>query len=481
MKASHKNRGTANSFLIVVAAALIMLFVLGILLYLLAKPSQPSGTDQGPQDGTSAAEAGGSDDRLFLYCAAGMRSPVEQIVADYERESGVAVQLQYGGSNTLLSQIEVARMGDLFLAADDSYTRLAREKQLADETLPLAEIRPVIIVRRDSTKGIRAIDDLLRDDVRVALANPDQAAIGKATRDLLTKTGEWEQLKTHVTQAGVFKPTVNEVANDVKLGSVDAGIVWDTTVVQYPDCEAVRVPSLEAGVGHVTVAVLRSATAPTRALRFARYMAARDKGLMTFERNGFPPVDGDRWADVPEITFFCGSVNRRAVETVIKAFEQREGVVVNTIYNGCGILTAQMRTIRNQDQVGGFPDTYMACDRYYLENVKDWFQEGVDVSDTEVVIAVPKGNPGQDCQPAGSGKAGHASVGRATRAVHDWRSDATASRIRRIAGGSDEERCDPNGFLGDAGSHRDDQFGRCDVGLRDRYEGRVGQGGHDPH
>jgi molybdate transport system substrate-binding protein len=86
-------------------------------------------------------------------------------------------------------------------------------------------------------------------------------------------------------------------------------------------------------------------------------------------------------------------VNRRAVDSIVKAFQEREGVVVNTVYNGCGILTAQMQTIHSQQQSGGFPDTYMACDRYYLETVQDWFQEDVDVSDTEVVIALPKGNP----------------------------------------------------------------------------------------
>ena len=76
----------------------------------------------------------------------------------------------------------------------------------------------------------------------------------------------------------------------------------------------------------------------------------------------------------------------------LQPLEQREGVVVNTVYNGCGILTAQMRTILDQQQGSGFPDTYMACDRYYLESVKDWFQDDVDISDTSVVIAVPKGN-----------------------------------------------------------------------------------------
>jgi ABC-type molybdate transport system substrate-binding protein len=34
----------------------------------------------------------------------------------------------------------------------------------------------------------------------------------------------------------------------------------------------------------------------------------------------------------------------------------------------------------------------MACDRYYLDNVKDWFQEDVDVSETRIVLVVPKGS-----------------------------------------------------------------------------------------
>jgi hypothetical protein len=63
-------------------------------------------------------------------------------------------------------------------------------------------------------------------------------------------------------------------------------------------------------------------------------------------------------------------------------------VIVNTDYNGCGILTAKMRAIRS-DQSSGFPDVYMACDVYYLETVKDLFQEAVNVSNTDIVI-VPR-------------------------------------------------------------------------------------------
>ncbi|MCA9409795.1 MAG: molybdate ABC transporter substrate-binding protein [Candidatus Omnitrophica bacterium] len=376
-------RGSANRFLLILISAIAMLGVLGFVLFNLGKQSMP--VTQGAKDENSKQS-------LFLYCAAGIRPPVEEVAAQYEKEYGTPIQIQYGGSNTLLSQIDVGKTGDLYIAADDNYINLAREKGLVKEAIPLALMRPVLAVKKGNPKNIHAIEDLLRDDVKTALGNPDQAAIGKTTRKLLEDAGYWDRVQGHVTKTGVFKPTVPEVANDVKIGSVDVGVVWDSTLPLYPNLEAVRTPTLDAGTGSVMIGVLTSSQTPTEALRFARYLSSRDKGLEAFKKDGFETVEGDKWEEVPQITFYCGSVNRRAVESLIKEFEKREGVVVNTVYNGCGILTSQMRTIRDQQQGGGFPDTYMACDRYYLESVKDWFQEDVDISDTRVVIAVPKGN-----------------------------------------------------------------------------------------
>lgn len=370
-------RGAARSFYVTLLAAGALCAVLSLML---------AGLGQRPGIGDDANE-------LFVYCAAGVRPAVVPIAADYEREYGVRVQLQYAGSNTLLNQIAVARTGDLYLAGDESYTDLAREKGLVVETIPLAVMRPVAIVKKGNPKGIVNASDLLRTDVITSLANPDQAAIGRKTRALLADAGIWDDVNRHVTKSGVFKPTVSDVANDVKLGSADVGIVWDTTVALYDDLEAVTLPELDNGTVNVSVGVLTDSKVPTDALRFARYLSAADRGLLTFAKAGYETVEGDTWAETPELTFFCGSVNRRAVEDVIRQFELREGVVVNTVYNGCGILTAQMRTITDQQQGQGFPDTYMACDRYYLDTVKDWFQDDVDISDTDVVIAVPKGNP----------------------------------------------------------------------------------------
>jgi molybdenum ABC transporter molybdate-binding protein len=342
--------------------------------------------------------------KILVYCAAGLREPVERIAQQYEREFGVKVDLQYGGSNTLLSQLEIDKFSpvDLYIAADDFYVQAARTKGLAAEIMSIADMRPVVAVRRDSPHRIETLDDLLQEDVILAAANPDQAAIGRAVRQRLEAipvgdTNRWAQVERHITQQGrgVFKPTVNDVASDVKLGSAVAGIVWDSTVAMplfRDELRAVVLPEFEGEPTRVMLCVLNSSRQPTAALKFGRYLTACDRGLPVFQEFGLQPVEGDVWALRPEIRFFCGAVNRRSVEQLISDFEKREDVVVQTAYNGCGILTSQMKVIEGQNTDQGFPDIYMACDTYYLENVKQWFQEAANISDTEIVLAVPKGS-----------------------------------------------------------------------------------------
>lgn len=346
----------------------------------------------------------GVGNRLTIYCAAGLRAPLEQVAERYREEFGVTIDVQYGGSNTLLNQLEIDKFSDvdLYLAADDLYTDAAREKGLAAEVLPIAYQRPVIAVQQGNPKNITSFEDLLSDQVVLALPDPDHAAAGRVAHERLSAAADgrqslWDRLEQHVVERrrGVFKPTINDVAADIKLGSVDAGIVWDSTIAMpsfRDELEAVFLPELAGPPNLVSICVLNSSRRPTTALRFARYVSAIDRGLPSFEEFGLAPIEGDVWAERPEITFFCGAVSRRAMESIIAEFEKREGCVVNTIYDGCGILTSRMQTIEDQRQAQGFPDVYMACDLYYLENVKDWFQEAANVSDAEIVIAVPKGS-----------------------------------------------------------------------------------------
>ncbi|MBI5385280.1 MAG: extracellular solute-binding protein [Verrucomicrobia bacterium] len=346
---------------VVVLAALVLLLVW--------KPQPPPGSAKEP---------------LTVYCAAGIKAPVEAVAREYEKAFGVPVRLQFGGSQTLLANAEVARLGDLFLPADDSYLELARAKKLVAETLPLARMTAVLAVKKGNPKKLRSVDDLLRADVKLAQANPDAAAIGKLVREALQQTGQWDALQK---RTAVFKPTVNDVANDIKLGTVDAGFIWDAVAAQYPELEPVRVPALEKAEAHISVAVLRSCPQPAAALRFARYLGARDKGLPEFARQHFTPADGDVWAETPEMVLYSGAMNRVAVEETLKRFQEREGVRITTVFNGCGILVGQMKA-------GGRPDAYLTCDQSFVPPVADLFAAApVEMSASDIVILVPKGNP----------------------------------------------------------------------------------------
>lgn len=50
--------------------------------------------------------------------------------------------------------------------------------------------------------------------------------------------------------------------------------------------KAVLIPELESILDLISIAVLKSSLDPTAALRFSRFLTARDQGLRTFEKFG---------------------------------------------------------------------------------------------------------------------------------------------------------------------------------------------------
>lgn len=237
----------------------------------------------------SVSSAGGSEP-LVMLCAASNRGVMEAVRRDYEREFGIPVHVQYGPSQTLLAALEVGRTGDLFLPADDSYLDLARDKQLVREIVPLARMQAVVVVLRGNRRGIAGLEDLLRDGVRLSLASPETSAIGKLTRDALANQSLWDRLDRRVT---VSRTTVVEVANDVAVGAVDAGIVFDAVLHDYPALQAVPMPELRSAEARVAVAVTAHARQPARADHFARYLSSRDRGLAAYAAHGFRVVEDD--------------------------------------------------------------------------------------------------------------------------------------------------------------------------------------------
>lgn len=324
---------------------------------------------------------------LTVFCAAGLKKPVEAAAKLFEQEMGTTVALQFGGTGTLLSQMAVAKTGDVFIAADAGSVNDAKQKKLIRESLPIVKQTPVIAVKAGNPLGIHKLDDLLRADVKVALANPEAASIGRSVKSAM---GEgWTKLADKAT---VMKPTVTEIAADLSLGAVDAAVIWDALLGQFKGLEAVHVPEFDTKAENASACIMESCQQPQLALQFARFLAAPERGGKEFTAMGYTMLAGDVWKPKQEILIYSGAVNRPALEPLLKAFSDREGVVINTVYNGCGVLCASLKTIAER---GGnqLPDAYFACDLCFVPPVAEMFPQVNVLTETKIVIAVLKGNP----------------------------------------------------------------------------------------
>jgi molybdate transport system substrate-binding protein len=323
-----------------------------------------------------------SSDSVMLFCAAGVQLPVADTIHQINEELNLKVEVLYSGTGVLLNNLRTAKKGDLYLAADTSFIDLAKSYDLIDETVPLAKIRPVIAVYKGNPKKIKSLADLLKKDIKFALAN-EGASIGKVSKKVLEKIGKWNEYKK---KASVFKPTVNDIALDVKLKTVDAAIIWDANARQMKELEYVSVPELDKEVQEITIAVLKTCQDPATSLKVCRYLQAPEKGQKNFEKYHYEAVKGDQWKITPQLTVFSGGVNRLAIKDTITAFQEREGVEVNVNYNGCGILVSMMNG-------GNLPDVYFSCDSSFMVQVKEKFNPAITLTETAMVVIVPKANP----------------------------------------------------------------------------------------
>lgn len=210
---------------------------------------------------------------IFVYCAAGMRLPVERIAAEFQALSGVRVELTYDGSNKLLGQIKLTRKGDVYIAGDAEYVDMARSDTLIDASKTVCYFVPVILTRKGNPKKIASLADLTRPGIRLGQADGKAAAVGRIMPRLLLQnnvdTAAWQK------NVVLSTATVNELGLAVKLGTLDAVVVWDAIAASYAkDADAVEIPVERNIIPVVEAAVLRFSMEKKTAAMFLDYLGS---------------------------------------------------------------------------------------------------------------------------------------------------------------------------------------------------------------
>src|SRR2546423_918279 len=86
---------------------------------------------------------------VVVHTAAALRPAVETAAAAFQADTDIKIELRFGPSEGLLSNLQVTGQGDLFLPADDSYVAKARAADLVEQDYAFATLTAVAVLRAD--------------------------------------------------------------------------------------------------------------------------------------------------------------------------------------------------------------------------------------------------------------------------------------------------------------------------------------------
>src|SRR6266849_6506682 len=224
----------------------------------------------------------------LVFAAASMKNHLDEVAAQWQRETGKKVVISYAASNTLIKQIEQGAPADMFISADLDWMDYGQQNNLinAETRSNLLSNRIVLVAPKDATFALnitRGLDvaSALKGG-RLAMANVDAVPAGKYGKAALEKLGAWDGVKDKIAQADNVRAALLLVSR----GEAPLGIVYQTDAASEP---AVKIVGTFPEDSHppitYPIALTKTSTNPdARAfLSYVRSPAARP----AFARQGF--------------------------------------------------------------------------------------------------------------------------------------------------------------------------------------------------
>lgn len=225
--------------------------------------------------------------QVMVFAGAASKPAMEECARVFSRKTGIDVQLNLGGSGTLLSQLRLTHAGDVYVPASDDYMTTASKLGLVDGSLmvKIAYLVPAIVVARGNPRRIMRLEDLARKGLRVAIGDPRTVAIGKMAAEILVRAGLASRVRANLATTAA---SVAHLASLVALGSVDAAIGWRVLGRWNPEkIEVVPIhPDKLVRVGHIPAAATRFARDRAAAKEFVRFLVS-PACKAVYKKNGY--------------------------------------------------------------------------------------------------------------------------------------------------------------------------------------------------
>ncbi|MGC1621119.1 MAG: molybdate ABC transporter substrate-binding protein [Candidatus Acidiferrum sp.] len=163
---------------------------------------------------------------ISIAAAADLRFAMQDLAAQFEKNTGTKVDVSYGSSGNFFAQLQNGAPFDLFFSADIEYPKKLEAAGFAEPgTLyEYAVGRIAIWMPTDAKVDLIRMgwNALLDPSVqKIAIANPEHAPYGRAAVAALQKAGLYEKVKSRL----VYGENISQAAQFAQSGNAQAGIV----------------------------------------------------------------------------------------------------------------------------------------------------------------------------------------------------------------------------------------------------------------
>ncbi len=223
---------------------------------------------------------------LFVLSGAGLKCVLDPLGEEFTRETGIKVEHSYLCSAMLLTNLELTRQGDVFVAGSKYYFNIAREKGLVDEehmTIGGYQV-PCITVQKGNPKNIQSLDDLLKPGMRLGVGDFEAMAVGRLAKEMLKRAGILDQFMKNVVVVGGSAP---KLCLPVCMNSIDAAINLTATAKTFDHCsDIVLIDKERVMYSTFPVALTIYARKKEEAMKYFHFVQS-PKGKKIFEKHGF--------------------------------------------------------------------------------------------------------------------------------------------------------------------------------------------------
>lgn len=218
---------------------------------------------------------------------------MEKIITLYQEKTNVEVIVQYGGSGTLLSQMKLSQMGDIYLAGSPDFMEKAKKEKIVDPASIkiVAYLIPSINVQKGNQKKILSLRDLTREDIQLVIANPQTVCVGLYAIEVFETNKLSDLIKPRIKS---YTESCEKTANLIALGGADAVMGWEVFANWEPDkIETILLkPEEIPRISYIAIAVSTFAKNKKLAEDFVNFVVSsagkkkfKEKGYLTDEQD----------------------------------------------------------------------------------------------------------------------------------------------------------------------------------------------------